>query len=45
MVRAPRGFRHRTRKLLKKHTRERGGVPPISLLLHEYNAGDKVHVI
>ncbi|MEB3786922.1 MAG: 50S ribosomal protein L21e [Desulfurococcales archaeon] len=45
MVRAPRGFRHRTRKLLKKHTRERGGVPPISLLLHEYNTGDKVHVI
>ncbi|MCE4614492.1 MAG: 50S ribosomal protein L21e [Desulfurococcales archaeon] len=45
MVRAPRGFRHKTRKLLKKHTREKGGVPPISLLLHEYQVGDKVHII
>ncbi|MEB3825589.1 MAG: 50S ribosomal protein L21e, partial [Desulfurococcales archaeon] len=39
------GFRHKTRKLLKKHTREKGSVPPISLLLHDYNEGDKVHII
>ncbi|MCE4607081.1 MAG: 50S ribosomal protein L21e [Desulfurococcales archaeon] len=45
MVKAPRGFRHRTRKLFKKHVRDKGGVPPISLLLHDYNVGDKVHII
>ncbi len=44
MVKAPRGFRHRTRKLLKKRVRERGAVPPLSLLLHEYRLGDKVHI-
>lgn len=41
MVRAPRGLRHRTRKLLKKDVREKGGVPPLSLLMIEYNPGDK----
>ncbi len=44
MVKAPRGFRHRTRKLLKKHVREKGAIPPLSLLLHEYKIGDKVHI-
>ncbi|MEZ0393624.1 MAG: 50S ribosomal protein L21e [Desulfurococcaceae archaeon] len=44
MVKAPRGLRHRTRKLLKKDVRERGGVPPLSRLLTEYNVGDKVHI-
>ncbi len=44
MVKAPRGFRHRTRKLLRKRVRERGAVPPLSLILHEYKPGDKVHI-
>ncbi len=44
MVKAPKGFRHRTRKLLRKHIRERGAIPPLSLLLHEYKVGDKVHI-
>ncbi len=45
MVKAPRGFRHRTRKLLRKHVRERGAVPPLSLLLHEYRPGERVNII
>ena len=45
MVKAPRGFRHRTRKVLRKHVRERGAVPPLSLVLHEYRPGDKVHIV
>ncbi len=44
MVRAPRGYRHRTRKVFKKHIRERGAVPPLSMLLHEYRPGDKIHI-
>ncbi|MCE4617359.1 MAG: 50S ribosomal protein L21e [Desulfurococcales archaeon] len=44
MVRAPRGFRHRTRKLLKKHVREKGSVPPLSLIMREYNVGERVHI-
>ncbi len=44
MVRAPRGIRHRTRKLFRKHIRERGAVPPLSLLMIEYKPGDKVHI-
>jgi large subunit ribosomal protein L21e len=44
MVRAPRGLRHRTRKLLKKNVRERGSIPPLSLLLVEYKEGDVVHI-
>ena len=44
MVRAPRGFRHRTRKLLKKHVREKGSVPPLSLIMREYNMGERVHI-
>ncbi len=45
MVKPPKGFRHRTRKLLKKHIRERGAVPPLSLLMHEYKPGDRVYII
>ena len=45
MVKAPRGYRHRTRKLLRKHVRERGAVPPLSLLMYEYKPGDKVYII
>jgi len=41
MVRAPRGLRHRTRKLLRKSVREKGGVPPLSLLMIDYKPGDK----
>lgn len=44
-MKASRGFRHRTRKLLRKHIRERGAVPPLSLLLQEYKPGDKVYII
>ncbi len=42
MVKAPRGWRHRTRHVFRKRVREKGGVPPLSLLLIEYKEGDKV---
>jgi large subunit ribosomal protein L21e len=45
LVKAPRGYRHRTRKLLKKNVRERGGIPPLSLLMVNYNVGDRVHIV
>jgi len=45
LVKAPRGYRHRTRKLLKKNVRERGSVPPLSLLMINYNVGDRVHIV
>jgi len=45
MVKPPKGFRHRTRKLLRKHIRERGAVPPLSLLMYEYKPGDKVYIV
>jgi len=44
VVKASRGFRHRTRKVLKKSIREKGAIPPLSLLLHEYRVGDKVYI-
>ena len=44
MVEAPKGFRHRTRKVLRKHIREKGAVPPLSLLMIEYKSGHKVHI-
>ena len=44
-MKPPKGFRHRTRKLLRKHIRERGAVPPLSLLMYEYKPGDKVYII
>lgn len=45
MVKAPKGLRHKTRKLLKKHIREKGAVPPLSLLMIKYNIGEKVHIV
>lgn len=45
MVKPPKGYRHRTRKLLKKNIRERGSIPPLSLLMYEYKVGDKVHIV
>ena len=44
MVKAPKGYRHRTRKLLRKDVRERGAVPKVSVLLREYNVGDRVAI-
>jgi len=45
MVRPPKGIRHRTRKVFRKTIREKGAVPPLSLLMIEYKPGDKVHII
>jgi large subunit ribosomal protein L21e len=44
MVKPSKGFRHRTRKVLRKHVREKGAVPSLGLLMHEYNIGDKVYI-
>lgn len=44
MVKAPQGYRHRTRRLLRKDVRERGAVPKASVLLREYNVGDRVAI-
>ncbi len=44
MVKAPKGYRHRTRKLLRKNVRERGAIPPLSMLLIDYKPGDRVHI-
>lgn len=44
MVKASKGIRHRTRKLMTKSVRERGAVPPLSLLMVEYKPGDMVHI-
>lgn len=45
MVKTSHGYRHRTRKLLKKGARERGAIPPLSQVLREYSIGDKVYII
>lgn len=45
LVKAPRGYRHRTRKLLRKRPRERGQVPSLGLLLVDYRPGDRVHIV
>ncbi|MCX8184225.1 MAG: 50S ribosomal protein L21e [Sulfolobales archaeon] len=45
MVKASRGLRHRTRKLLRKNVRERGAIPPLSLVMQKYSIGDKVHIV
>ncbi|RLG81056.1 MAG: 50S ribosomal protein L21e [Thermoprotei archaeon] len=45
MVKAPKGFRRHTRKVLRKHVREKGAIPPLSLLMTEYKLGDKVHIV
>jgi len=44
VVKAPRGYRHRTRKLLRKHVREKGAVPKLSVILREYKIGEKVAI-
>lgn len=44
MVKAPRGYRHRTRKLLRKKVREKGAVPKLSVILREYKIGEKVAI-
>jgi len=45
VVKAPKGYRHRTRKMFRKNIRERGLVPSLSLLMVDYNVGDKVHIV
>ena len=45
MVKAPKGYRHRTRKTLRKSIREKGGIPPLSLLMIDYKPGDKVAIV
>lgn len=45
MVKAPKGFRHRTRKLLKKNIRDKGAIPKLSLLMIDYKQGDRVHIV
>jgi len=45
LVKAPRGYRHRTRKVLKKDVREKGAVPPLGKLLIEYRQGDRVYIV
>ncbi|BFH73520.1 50S ribosomal protein L21e [Sulfurisphaera javensis] len=42
MVTHSKGYRTRTRKLLTKDVRERGGVPRLSLLMEEFKEGDYV---
>jgi len=44
MVKAPRGIRHRTRKKMRKSVRERGAVPPLSLLMIDYQPGSFVYI-
>ena len=45
MVKASKGLRSRTRKIMKKSIRERGAVPRLSRLLYEYEVGDRVHIV
>lgn len=45
MVKAPKGYRRRTRKVFRKSIREKGAVPPLSLLMIEYKPGDKVNIV
>ena len=45
MVKAPKGYRHRTRRLLKKGVRERGAVPKASVAFYPYKVGDRVAII
>ena len=44
MVKASQGPRHRTRKVLRKRVREKGAVPPLSMVMHKYEVGDKVYI-
>jgi len=45
LVKPPKGYRHRTRQLLRKSIREKGAIPPLSKLMIEYRSGDKVHIV
>lgn len=45
MVKAPKGYRHRTRKLLRKPIREKGAVPKASIMFYPYKEGDRVAII
>ncbi|MEM2376808.1 MAG: 50S ribosomal protein L21e, partial [Sulfolobales archaeon] len=45
MVKPSQGLRHKTRTLLRKSVRERGAIPPLSMLMIDYKAGDKVSII
>jgi len=44
VVKPPRGYRHRTRRLLRKHIREKGAVPKLSVILREYRIGERVAI-
>jgi len=44
MVKAPRGYRNRTRNMLRKHIRDKGHVPRLSKVLYPYKVGDRVVV-
>lgn len=44
MVVHSKGYRARTRKLLRKSVRERGAIPPLSSLMHEYKVGEYVTI-
>ncbi len=44
MVKRSRGYRSRTRNVLKKHPRKRGLFPP-ARILYEYKEGEKVAII
>ncbi len=45
MVKASQGLRRKTRNILKKSVRERGSVPPLSMLMIEYSVGGKVCIV
>ncbi|WP_338601185.1 50S ribosomal protein L21e [Sulfolobus tengchongensis] len=42
MVKHSRGYRTRSRSLLRKSPRERGAIPPLSRLMVDYKEGDQV---
>ncbi|MEX2703841.1 MAG: 50S ribosomal protein L21e [Candidatus Freyrarchaeum guaymaensis] len=44
LMKKSKGYRSRTRKLLKKHVRERG-LPPLSRILRVYEPGEKVSIV
>ncbi len=44
VVKASRGPRNRTRKVYRKSVREKGAIPSLSLIMHEYKVGDKVYI-
>ncbi|AHC51032.1 50S ribosomal protein L21 [Sulfolobus acidocaldarius SUSAZ] len=44
MVARSKGYRSKTRKLLEKKVREKGAIPKLSLLMHDYSQGEYVVV-